>query len=417
MEARNALLPEMTDDVAALVLRNNYWQTLALSLAEGRRAEDVPFAQSFMRMLEANGRLDRSVESLPSDEVLDERAKRGEGLTRPELAVLLAYAKLALADQIRASDVPDDPYFEGELTDYFPVAMRKRFAGDIAAHRLRRDIIATQLSNAVINQAGPTVAARLASETGFDPALMTRAYAAVRDSFGLPDLNTAIDALDGKIAGAIQLSLYRTVQDMALSQLAWFMRNTQLASGSLADTIAVFKTGIGAVAANLDQCLRPGAVLAHAARAEELVSAGIPMQLSRSIADLAALASAPDIVLVARMTGKRVSAVAIAHFGSDDVLGIGALVTAAAQMPLADAYDRLARDRAVAIVGAAHRRITAKILGPYAVDGEPEKSLDSWTAADHTVGRARERLNAIAASPASIAKLTVAAGLLEDLAR
>jgi glutamate dehydrogenase len=107
----------------------------------------------------------------------------------------------------------------------------------------------------------------------------------------------------------------------------------------------------------------------------------------------------------------------MAHFGSDDALGIGALVAAAAQMPLADAYDRLARDRAVAIIGAAHRRITARIVEVHAVDGEPEKSLDLWIAADHMVGRARERLNAIAASPVSIAKLTVATGLLDDLAR
>jgi glutamate dehydrogenase len=370
-----------------------------------------------MRMLEAEGRLDRSVEFLPSDEILDERAKRGDGLTRPELAVLLAYAKLALADQIRASDVPDDPYFEGELTDYFPAAMRERFASDIAAHRLRREIIATQLSNAVINRAGPTVAARLASETGFDPALMTRAYAAVRDCFGLLDLNTSIDALDGKIAGATQLSLYRTVQDVALPQLAWFMRNAQLASGSLTETITVFKTGIGRVGANLDQYLRPATALARAARTEELVSAGVPRQLSHSIADLDALSSAPDIVLTARTTAKSIHAVAIAHFGSDDVLSIGALVAAAAHMPLTDVYDRLARDRAVAIVGAAHRGITAKIVGLYTVDGEPERALDSWIAGDHTVGRACERLNAIAASPASIAKLTVAAGLLDDLVR
>ena len=417
MEARNDLLREMTDDVAALVVRNNYRQTLALSLAERRRAEDVPFAQSFMHMLEAEGRLDRSVEFLPSDEILDERARRGAGLTRPELAVLLAYAKLALADQIHASDVPDDPYFEGELTNYFPVAMRERFARDIAAHRLRREIIATQLSNAIINQIGPTVAARLASETGFDPAAMTRAYAAVRDSFGLLDLNAAIDALDGKIAGETQLSLYRTVHDMALSQLAWFMRNAQLASGSLTEQIAAFKVGIGTVAANLDQCLRPAAVLARTAQAKELVDAGIPKPLSRSIADLAALSSAPDIVLNVQKTGKPVRTVASAHFGSDDALGIGALLAAAAQLPLPDAYDRLARDRAVAVIGDAHRRITAKIVELYAVDGEPGKALESWIAADPSVGRARERLNAIAASAASIAKLTVAAGLLYDLAR
>ena len=156
---------------------------------------------------------------------------------------------------------------------------------------------------------------------------------------------------------------------------------------------------------------------ARADRAKALVGAGIPEPLSRSIADLAALSSAPDIVLNVQKTGKPVRTVASAHFGSDDALGIGALVAGAAQLPLADAYDRLARDRAVATIGDAHRRITAKIVELHPADGEPGKALDSWIAADPTVGRARERLNAIAASAASIAKLTVAAGLLDDLAR
>ena len=283
-ERRNVLLQEMTEDVAALVLRNNYLQTLALSLAENRKAEDVPFAQSFMRMLEADGRLDRSVEFLPSDDLLDERAKRGDGLTRPELSVLLAYAKLTLDDQIRASDVPDDPYFEGELARYFPLAMREGFAGDIESHRLRREIIATQLSNAVINRVGPTVAARLTGEAALDPALMTRAYAAVRDSFGLLDLNMAIDALDSKIAGETQLELYRRVQEMALSQLAWFMRNAKLAAGSLAQTVADFKAGIGVVSGSLDESLTPGAARERAASAAEFVRAmnsGVAVALHR----------------------------------------------------------------------------------------------------------------------------------------
>jgi glutamate dehydrogenase len=148
-----------------------------------------------------------------------------------------------------------------------------------------------------------------------------------------------------------------------------------------------------------------------------LIGAGIPEPLSRSIADLAALSGAPDIVLNAQKTGKPVRTVASAHFGSDDALGIGALVAASALLPLADAYDRLARDRAVAIIGGAHRRITAKIVELYTSDGEPGKALDSWIAADPSVLRARERLNVIVASSASIAKLTVAAGLLDDLAR
>ena len=416
MDERDQLLPEMTDDVAALVLRNNYLQTLALSLAEQRRAEDVPFAQGFMRMLEAEGRLDRGVEYLPSDEALEQRAKRGEGLTRPELSVLLAYAKLSLDDHIRASDVPDDPYFDNELTRYFPGAMRERFATDIEQHRLRREIIATQLSNAVINRAGPTVAARLAGETGLDPALMTRAYAAVRDSFGLFDLNAAIDGLDGKIGGEAQLSLYRAVQDVVLTQLAWFMRNAGLGSGALRDTVTTFWAGIGAVSASLDRSLRPAAAAARAARTEELIKAGAPELLARAIADLASLSSAPDIVLIAQKSGKPIEAVASAHFGTDDMLGIGALCKAAADMPLADAYDRLARDRAVATIGAAHRGITAKVVSLHG-EGDQAGGLEAWMAANPDVERNRQRLAALAGSAPSIAKLTVAAGLLDDLAK
>ncbi|MFI5010849.1 MAG: NAD-glutamate dehydrogenase [Hyphomicrobiales bacterium] len=417
MEERDTLLPEMTEDVASLVLRNNYLQTLALSLAERRKAEDVAFAESFMRMLEAEGRLDRGVEFLPSEENLEERAKRGGGLTRPELSVLLAYAKLSLDDHIRASDVPDDPYFAAELMRYFPAAMRERFGGDIEGHRLRREIIATQLANAVINRAGPTVAARLAGETTLDYALMTRAYAAVRDSFGLLDLNTAIDALDGKIGGEAQLALYRDIQDMVLSQLAWFMRNARLAAGSLTETVGVFKAGIASVSASLGESLRPAAAAARAARAADLVKAGAPEPLAQAIADLASLSSAPDIVLIAQASGKPIEAVAVAHFGIDDMLGVGALTEAAGRMPLADAYDRLARDRAVATIGAAHRGITAKVVALHGTDDRPGAALDAWAKADANAASARRRLGTLAASAASIAKLTVAAGLLDDLAR
>ena len=417
LAGRDTLLAEMTEDVAALVLRNNYLQSLALSLAERRGLEDVTFAAGLMRMLEAEGRLDRSVEFLPGDEALEERAKRGEGLTRPELSVLLAYAKLSLDDHLRASDVPDDPYFEGELTRYFPNAMRESFSDDIKGHRLRREIIATQLSNAVINRAGPTVAARLAGETGLDPALMTRAYAAVRDSFGLLELNTAIDALDGKLRGDAQLALYRNVQDVVLSQLAWFMRNARLTAGSLTETVATFRAGIGAVSAALDPSLGPAAAAARAARRAELVQIGAPEPLAHALADLASLSSAPDIVVIAGTSGKPIDAVAMAHFGIDDMLGIGALVAAAGRMPLADAYDRLARDRAVATIGAAHRGITAKIVALHASEEAPGSALDAFLAADANVARAQERLVLLAASPPSIARLTVAAGLLDDLAR
>ena len=155
MIARNTLLTEMTDDVAAASLRNNYQQSLALSLAERRSVRDLPDYPLLMRALEARGLLDRPLEALPSDDELLERARAGRGLHRPELAVLLSYAKIALSQDLLASNVPDEPLLESWLSAYFPERLRTRFAGDIKKHILRREIIATGLTNAIVNRGGP----------------------------------------------------------------------------------------------------------------------------------------------------------------------------------------------------------------------------------------------------------------------
>ncbi|MET0604949.1 MAG: NAD-glutamate dehydrogenase, partial [Beijerinckiaceae bacterium] len=219
---RDALLASMTDEVGQLVLRNNYLQSLALSLAERRGVEDMAFLGRLMRRLETEDRLDRNVELLPDDAALGQRAARGEGLTRPELAVLLAYAKLSLHDAILASNAPDEPYISAERARYFPSAMRAKYADDIAAHRLRREIVSTQLANAIVNRGGPTIVERVTQASGASAADVALAYAATRDSLGLLDLNNAIDALDGTIRGSVQLELYASVQDALLSSLSWF---------------------------------------------------------------------------------------------------------------------------------------------------------------------------------------------------
>ena len=199
---RNALLVDMTDEVASLVLRNNYLQTLALSLSERRgvaRSRLRPPADAHARG--AGPPRPRAWSICPTTRRSTERARRGEALTRPELAVLLAYAKLSLHDELLDSPVPDDPYLGKELERYFPAEMRERFPDAIASHRLRREIIATQLANAIINRGGPTMVARLVDQTGADAPTIAAAYAATRDSFGLTELNAAIDALDGVVPG------------------------------------------------------------------------------------------------------------------------------------------------------------------------------------------------------------------------
>ena len=275
VKERNALLGEMTDEVAALVLRNNYLQTLALSLAQRRGLEDLGFQQRLMQTLEQRGELDRAVEFLPDDMEIAERGRRSQPLTRPELSVLLAYAKLTLYSDLLNSDVPDDPYLARELVRYFPKLIAQKFPDALEKHRLRREIIATQIANSMINRGGPSLVVRIADQTGAAAPDIAKAFAAVRDSYDMPALNDEINALDGKVKGAVQLSLYEAVQNLLLDRLVWFLRNADLTKG-LAGVIEHHRAGIAALADVLDGALPSEAAAARAARANELMASGVP---------------------------------------------------------------------------------------------------------------------------------------------
>ncbi|MCX7383751.1 MAG: NAD-glutamate dehydrogenase [Alphaproteobacteria bacterium] len=406
---RNALLAAMTDEVAALVLRNNYLQTLALSLAQRRAAADLGFARRSMQMLEQQRRLDRAVEFLPDDAALAQRAREGSGLTRPENAILLAYAKLALYDDLLASRIPDDPHLGGELERYFPATLRARFPDAIAQHKLRREIIATTLANAIVNRAGATVVTRLADETGADVAAIATAYAAVRDSFVLMPLNAAIDALDGVVSGAVQLALYATAQDLLLAQMVWFLRHADLAQGVLTATVGRFRDGIAALGAGLGELLPAASAAAWRTRTEGYIAAGVPAALAGQIAGLSDLGEAPDIVLVAERTGDPVAAIARVHFAVAERFRITALRSAAAGLAVDDYYDRLALDRALGAIAAAHRALTVDIT----TAGAP---LAAWCERRvAAVARLDAALDAVLADRLTLSRLAVAAGLLADV--
>ena len=220
---RSVLLASMTEDVARLVLRNNELQTLALSLAERRTAQELGLENRFMKALATQGRLDRRIEFLPDDAEIAARARSGKGLTRPELAVLLAYAKLTLFDDLIETKIPDDPYLRRDLVRYFPPAIEERFPDAISNHRLQREIIATMLGNSMINRGGPTFVFRLKDATGASLATIAAAFALARDCFGLTAFNDAVDRLDASIAGAVQLDLYAEIQTLLLDRTAWFI--------------------------------------------------------------------------------------------------------------------------------------------------------------------------------------------------
>ena len=415
LDDRNHLLAAMTEEVGQLVLRNNYLQTLALSLSQKRGLEELGFQQRLMQSLETQGKLDRAVEYLPDEAELAERRRGGDPLTRPELAVLIAYAKLDLYDDLLASSVPDDPYLGRELVRYFPRPIQDRFPDAIESHRLRREIIATGLANSMINRGGPTFVVRLADQTGADVSTIASAFAAVRDAYGMTALNTELDGLDNKIAGSLQLDLYAQIQNLLIDRVVWFIRNVDLSKG-LADVVAHHRAGIEAVAASLDTALPPDAAAARAARTAELQGAGVPDPLAGVLASLDHLATAPDIVAVADETGRPVAEVAATTFAAAAVFKLDAVKTAARAITVTDYFDRLALDRALDGIANAERRITADMVNGGGVVGD--EAVAAWMAVHGArAERIRTAVAEIAGSGLTVSKATVAASLLGDLVR
>ena len=411
---RAELLKLMTAEVAHLVLANNYQQTLALSLAQLKGAGDLAFQQRLMQMLEMRGELDRAVEFLPSDPEIADRRSRGEHLTRPELAVLLAYAKLALNAELIVSSVADDLYLARELCDYFPKEIEARFPDAVAHHRLRREIIVTGLANAIVNQGGPSCLARIADQTGADAAAIARAFVVVRDSYRIDDLRAEIDALDNQVAGQVQLGLYAAVQDLTVGRIIWFLGNVSF-SGGIAGVVEHYGRGIAAVIEVLDETLPEDWRAEREAHIADLVAQKVPEPLARRLAFMPAFAAATDIALVAHATGRPIRAAAATFFAAGRAFDIDDLIVQARGIAAPDYYDHLALDRALAQIETFLRLITVELL---ATGKEGEAAVDAYVESRRDeVERMRATVRDIVSSGLSLSKLTLAASLLSDLLR
>jgi glutamate dehydrogenase len=411
LAARNTLLAEMTEDVAAASLRNNYQQSLALSLAERTSARDLANYGLLMRALEARGLLDRSLEALPTDREMQERARAGRGLTRPELAVLLSYAKIALQDDLLRSAVPDEPQLESWLVGYFPPALRDRFAGDIEKHSLRREIIALGLTNTIVNRGGPPMSVLLADETRATTADVAHAFLAAREAFDLPRLWQRIDALDGRAKGDAQLALYLATQDLANAQTLWFLRNGD-AVADLAGTIVRHKAGIAALRPALKGALSSRRRSALDEEARRLAVGGVPVDVAAEVAELAILGLAPAMTEIAEETGTPVPDVARIYLSIGEHLRIADLVAKASAISTPDYYDRLAVAQAQGQLEAAQAAFTRDAIRQGA--GE----VEAWfVGRGERLGRVRTTLEEIAGEGTlTVSRLLVAAGQLADVA-
>jgi glutamate dehydrogenase len=362
-----------------------------------------------MRALEARGLLDRGLEVLPSEMELHERASAGRGLTRPELAVLLSYAKIALQHDLLESAVPDEPQLESWLVGYFPPFLRERCRDGIEAHRLRRAIIALGLTNAVVNRGGPAMAVRLAGETGRPITEVACAFMAVREIFDLPGLWQRIDALDGKLGGEAHLRLYQATRHLANEQTRWFLRR-DAAIADLSATIARHRADGAALTASLARVLPParrGRLERDTAR---LVESGVPVDLAGDIARLGVMAQAPAIADIAQAMGTPVPETARIFLEIGERLGIDDLAGRGAAIATTDPYDRLAIAQALAQLAAAQAVFTREAIRA----GGSEAWLGSGR--ERLAGVQRRLADAAGESTLTLSRLLVAAGALDELA-
>jgi glutamate dehydrogenase len=402
-DQRNAFLASLTDEVATHVLADNYNQTLALSVAESRRHKDIDAHARLMRDLESRGKLNRAVEFLPGDAELKALAQAGKGLTRPELAVLLAYAKLDLDAQVLASDLPDDPAFAALLAGYFPPEAVRSFPEEPQRHRLKREIISTVLINTIVNLAGPLFVLRTAEVTGLPGAAIARGFVLSDGAFGLSALKRRIDALDGKVDAKVQTQLYGAIADQFRRATRWFLAHVAQ-DAKIADASALYRAGV--------EALRQSHTLTDddAAKIAVLTASGVPEDIARDVALLPALTSALDVALLAHDVELEPAKVAAIYFAVGDMLGLDRLRALAAKFSPPDHWDRLALRRLLDDLYAAQRRIARKLLAG-------NSSAESWA---KTHGEALTRMRGFladldASGELSVAKLMLASSQIQNL--
>jgi len=359
--ARDKLLASMTGEVAALVLRNNYLQSQAISVLEQRASERLSEYHSLIRTLERGAHLNRAIEFLPGDDEFAERRKQSLGLTRPELAVVLAYSKIWLSNHLLDSDLPDDPYFATEVQRYFPTPARKRYAREIPRHRLRREIIATATTNSLVNRMGPVFVARAQEDTNADPAAISRAYTIAREIFSMRSLWADIESLDNTVAASIQYAmLYRTGR--LLRHTSYWLLRERGDDLHVEKAVRELRVGIGQLTDGADLGIGGEARAQHDATMAELTGAGVPEKLARRVARLALLEPALDIVALSRDERVAVADVARVYFELGVTLGLDWLHGEIDRLAVDGPWQASARTGLRDSAMRAHRKLTLQVL-------------------------------------------------------
>jgi glutamate dehydrogenase len=418
VKQRNKLLAEMTDEVGGLVLRNNYAQNTAIANALAQSKDMLHAQQRFMRHLVRAGHLDRALEFLPTDRQIRERLGSGQGLTGPETAVLMAYTKITVSDELLHTSLPEDPYLRGLLYAYFPTALRERFAEQIENHPLRREITTTVLVNDTVNTGGTTYLHRLREETGASLEEIVRAQTAARAIFRSAPVWDAVEALDNQVEAAVQTRIRLHSRRLVERGTRWLLNNRPQPV-ELAETVEFFADRVEQVWGQLTKLLRGADLEWWQQISDELTGSGVPPEVAGRVAGFSSVFPALDIVSVGDRMGRDPLDVAEVYYDLADRLHISRLMDRIIELPRADRWQSMARASIREDLYAAHAALTADVLAVGNGTSTPEQRFKAWEQKNAAIlGRARTTLEEIQGSETfDLANLSVAMRTMRTLLR
>jgi len=413
---RNALLPEMTDEVGALVLQHNYQQNRALAASRAQNAPMLHVHARYIRKLERDRRIRRRLEVLPGATEIAERRSAGTGLTIPEFAVLLAHTKIAATQDVLASGLPDDPYLRQVLIEYFPTPLRERYADRMSDHRLHREIITTVVVNDMVDRSGSTFSFRLNEETGASVPEITAAWLVARKVFDLAGFWAELEALDGKVETSVQIAALLEGRKLSERAARWLLHSRRQPF-DISETIDFFADGVLAVGARLPGLLAGRDLAGFADRRELYAARGVPARLAGRLAAMVPAYSAFDIVDIARGTGLAAEETAAVYFNLADRLQIARLRDMITALPRDDRWTTMARGAIRDDLFAAHAALARDVL-TVTESGTPAQRLAAWEQRnDSAVRRAAQTLTEIWESNSfNVATLSVAVRAIRTLA-
>ena len=373
---RNKILAKMTNEIGLQVLKDNYYHSQVLSIKQRAAIKDHATNKQLMMSLERKGSLDLAVEFLPTYEDLDERLKKGKGLTRPELSILLAYAKMDAFDEIIVTDLPDTKSLQHYLVEYFPSLMQKEYKKYMQSHRLKREIVATQIANEIVNRMGPTFLNRMSRETGYSNNDISRAYLISRSLLNAQEYWDIIESLDNKVSMDSQMKMLETVKKIVEYTTFWLLRHGNHPM-DIEKEVTKAEQAFCDIKCNLLNYQTSSMIKHHKQRVKNWKEQGLPQKVAQDFSLLSTMTCAPDVACISIKTKKSIKKVMEIHFMVGEKLGLSNLHNATRKIPISNNWQRVA---SLAIIDDlyTYQQKATTIIATKNNKEDPKTTLDNW---------------------------------------